>query len=69
MSRLDEIRARPEAATPGNIDYKKLSLIHQNYPETWAWMQSKAKWERVCLSTVLHNYSEHINALMALEHE
>ena len=49
------------------INMRKLNYIRDNCPNTWEWMQHKARWEWMCLGAVLNNYEEHIDKLMEEE--
>lgn len=51
------------------INIKKLSIIRDNYPNTWEWMQHKASWEHMCIGAVLNNYEQYIDELMNTEDE
>ena len=51
----------------GIVNVEKLNSIRDNYPGTWAWMQSKASEEHVCMGAVLNHYADYIDWLIVEE--
>ena len=49
------------------VNVKKLNTIRDHYPNTWEWMQHKARWEHMCMGAVLNNYERYIDELMSEE--
>ena len=49
------------------VNVKKLNKIRDNYPNTYEWMEHKARWEHMCMGAVLNCYETYIDELMSKE--